>query len=410
MRAHTKPLMVSGMGSADEVCRALEKLPLRAGGAGKTYDERWLQDTIQRHPHLLPVDEIEPALTPLVPVCTELPLPSGFADNLLITPDGGLVVVEAKLWRNPEARREVVGQVLDYAKDLQRLDYLGLQAAVRTALKAPASATLFGLVHPDGDPARETAFVDAVSRNLRLGRFLLLIAGDGIQESAEALADFLQRHVGLHFTLALVELSLWRTPAGEVLITPKVLARTVQIERAVVRLEEGVSAAAAPTRIEPVAASASSPRTLTETAFDEQLAQVDAALPGRLRAFMTILEPLGVYADLRASLLLKVTLPDGRSATLASIDAQGRVFTDGVPAAAMALGRRDLADAYKAAIAHAVPGGAVEDTGKVMGLRLVVHGRTPMLTQLLNHAQDWANAVADYLQALTVAAAHDASV
>ena len=403
MRAHTKPLMVSAMGSADEVCRPLEKLPLRVGGAGKAYDERWLQDTIQRHPHLLPVDEIEPALTPLVPVCTELPLPSGFADNLLITPDGGLVIVEAKLWRNPEARREVVGQVLDYAKDLERLDYSGLQAAVRTALKAPC-ATLFGLVHSDGDPAREANFVDAVSRNLRLGRFLLLIAGDGIQESAEALADFLQRHVGLHFTLALVELSLWRTPAGEVLVTPKVLARTVQIERAVVRLEAGVSAAAPSTRIEPVSATASAPRTLTETAFDEELAKVDPSLPGRLRAFIARLEPLGVYADLRASLLLKAGLPDGRSATLASIDPQGRVFTDGVPAAAMAMGRLDLADAYKAAIAAAVPGGAVEQTGKVMGVRLVVEGRTPTLGRLLDHEDAWAEAVTTYLQALAAAA------
>ena len=30
-------------------------------------------------------------------------------DNLFITPEGHLVVVEVKLWRNPEARNAVIG-------------------------------------------------------------------------------------------------------------------------------------------------------------------------------------------------------------------------------------------------------------------------------------------------------------
>jgi len=32
--------------------------------------------------------------------------------------DSGFTIGECKLWRNPEARRKAVGQVLDYAKDL----------------------------------------------------------------------------------------------------------------------------------------------------------------------------------------------------------------------------------------------------------------------------------------------------
>ncbi len=33
------------------------------------------------------------------------------------------MLVEAKLWRNPEARRKVIGQILDYAKELSRWNY-----------------------------------------------------------------------------------------------------------------------------------------------------------------------------------------------------------------------------------------------------------------------------------------------
>jgi hypothetical protein len=61
----------------------------------------------------------------------ELPLASGFVDNLYATPDGDLIVGETKLFRNPEARREVVGQVIDYAKDLSALSYEQLEDAIK---------------------------------------------------------------------------------------------------------------------------------------------------------------------------------------------------------------------------------------------------------------------------------------
>ena len=77
--------------------------------------------------------EIEPGIGPLVPVCMELPLRVGSVDNLFITPEGNLVMVEVKLWANPEARRKVVAQALEYATALFRLDYIELEAAVMKA-------------------------------------------------------------------------------------------------------------------------------------------------------------------------------------------------------------------------------------------------------------------------------------
>jgi hypothetical protein len=63
----------------------------------------------------------------------ELPLPSGYLDNLLVKPLG-----ESKLWRNVEARREVVAQIIDYAKDLQTLTYDALESAIRKARSEPS--------------------------------------------------------------------------------------------------------------------------------------------------------------------------------------------------------------------------------------------------------------------------------
>jgi hypothetical protein len=83
------------------------------------FDEAWLQRLVMAHPSVLPVDQIEPAFSPLIPVCIELPVSSGSVDNLLVTPAGDLALIECKLWRNPEARRKVLAQIIDYAKIFQ---------------------------------------------------------------------------------------------------------------------------------------------------------------------------------------------------------------------------------------------------------------------------------------------------
>ena len=55
-------------------------------GNDEGYKERWLQKLVSRYPSLLPIEQIEPALMPAISICMELPLASGFADNLYATP------------------------------------------------------------------------------------------------------------------------------------------------------------------------------------------------------------------------------------------------------------------------------------------------------------------------------------
>src|SRR5688572_3565174 len=59
--------------------------------------------------------------------------------------------------------------------------------------------------------------------------------------NTEALSDLLQSHAGAHFTFALVELATWRTPGGDILAVPSTLAKTVMIERGIVRVDDGVA-------------------------------------------------------------------------------------------------------------------------------------------------------------------------
>src|ERR1700687_4412042 len=94
------PLLLNSLGGATAAAQSLARVPLQ-GGSG--YDEAWLQRLIMQYPALLPLEEIEPALIPAIPICMELRVPSGYIDNLYVTPRGDLIVVETKLWRNPEA-------------------------------------------------------------------------------------------------------------------------------------------------------------------------------------------------------------------------------------------------------------------------------------------------------------------
>ena len=174
-----------------------------------------------------------------VPICTELNTPAGPIDNFMVTAAGLPILVECKLWRNPEMRRQVVSQILDYAKELSRWSSSDLQREASRRLDRPGNA-LLELVREAGFEVEEAEFNDALTANLRRGRFLLLIVGDGIREGVEAIVEYLQVHVGLHFTLGLVELPIFVMPNGDRLVAPRVLARTETLIRTVVAVPEGM--------------------------------------------------------------------------------------------------------------------------------------------------------------------------
>ena len=217
----------------DAAPEVLRRVPLGSSALSGGVDEATLQDLLFRFPQTLPIAAIDPAYAGAVPVCKELALPAGYAVALYINNLGRLTLVEFKLWRNPQARREVIGQILDYGKDLASWDYEDLQRQVSLALGKSGNA-LYELVRQQSPDLIEAEFVDNVTRHLRRGEFLLLIVGDGIQEGAANIVDFVQRYSGLHFNLAMVEAALYRDAANCLIVQPRILARTEIVQRFVV--------------------------------------------------------------------------------------------------------------------------------------------------------------------------------
>lgn len=238
-RQHCVPLLLRDGGGGAISLLALSQ----AGGAGGV-SEADIQALVQEHPASLPISEIDPIFADAVPICRELNTPAGAIDNLMITPSGLPVLVECKLWRNPEGRREVVGQILDYAKELSRWSSSDLQREVSIRLKRRDGNPMLDMIrtrYPDTD---ETEFNDALTLNLRRGRFLLLIVGDGIRAGVEAIAEYLQAHAGLHFSLGLIEMPIYQMPDGGRIVVPRVLAKTLVVTRTVVALPDGYELAA----------------------------------------------------------------------------------------------------------------------------------------------------------------------
>lgn len=204
--------------------------------------EKDLQDIIFGHPECIPISDLDESYNPLIPVCKELSTNAGPLDIFMITPNGDLVVIETKLWANPESRRKVVAQILDYAKEMSKWSYSDLQREVNRNLKTKGNHLYDIVLNTSHDTTlNETDFVDAVSRNLRNGKFMLIIAGDGIREGAKNLTEFINQAGNLNFSLSMIELPIFETPNGETLILPRTVVKTIEIQKINIEIPEGFS-------------------------------------------------------------------------------------------------------------------------------------------------------------------------
>jgi hypothetical protein len=210
----------------DRETEYLERVPMGGG-----FTESWLQRRLFENPQSLPLGEIDPAYQSVCPLCIEMNTRCGPIDIVYVTPQGRLVIVETKLWRNPDARRKVVGQVLDYAKELVHWSFADLQREVsrRTGFKGNAPYELIKRRYQDIDEAQ---FVDGVTQSLKQGDFMLIIAGDGIRRDAHAIVQFLQDAGHLRFVFAMIETAVYKHKTKDLfVIQPRTLIKTQVIER-----------------------------------------------------------------------------------------------------------------------------------------------------------------------------------
>ncbi|HTP36015.1 MAG TPA: hypothetical protein VMJ75_27760, partial [Candidatus Acidoferrales bacterium] len=319
-----------------------------------------------------------------------------------ITRKGNLVLVEAKLWRNPEARRVVIAQALDYASAVFRMSYSELDAAVKNARIAAGlpAASLFEIASDGENGLDEVEFVDAVIRNLGRGKAVIAVVGDGIREDLISLSTLLQGHAGQRFTFALVELAVYHTSSrpGR-FIVPSVLAQTVLLERGVIRIAATVPQDHGIIIESPQDVSTQHRGTrgmsFGEDEFYDVLGQNAPGMADLLKAFVDKAAALDVYAEVLGGLNLKHASPSGNPLNMGSIAKGG--FVDFEPSTWW--GNKGAARAYNQTVARLVGGSLIERNDGQHFVVRVGNNKMPKLSALLpRHEQAWLDAIQRYIR------------
>ncbi len=186
--------------------------------------ERELEDLVVSTPGLL-VAADEP---PLALVSRQVTLPeSGTLDILLVNGEGLPVVAEAKLGRNAQSRREIIGQVVDYVSALtsftvDELNHL-VEGRIEVALRS----------FPEGadDDQRLEALWAEVGKNLRAGLARYVILVDEVPRELERIVRFLCLRSNLD--LSLVCIRKYTDTLGETVVVPQHVVRSAMVQQEV---------------------------------------------------------------------------------------------------------------------------------------------------------------------------------
>ena len=215
-------------------CTPLVRSPMHSGA--DRYKEVHVQKLIAQCPSLLPVRDFLPATSSLFSLGCEVPVDvggtTGYIDNLLVTNEGWLVLVEAKLQRNSESTREVIAQVLQYGMALSALGLRELEASLRLLAQKTIRDYVSALPEADGELIED--FEDKLEQHLRRGELLYLIVSDGIHHSVERITHWLDKGGSTAFKFGLVEFRFFDTDNETMLVVPRTLLKTREVSRHVV--------------------------------------------------------------------------------------------------------------------------------------------------------------------------------
>lgn len=187
-------------------------------------DEAALQRLLEEHPELIALDDVDPTASPLIPIGREIPLSGQSLDLLFIDLSGKLTAIEAKLRRNSQVRREVVGQVLEYGAYLSNWSVEDAERQATRYLsdsRTPArfrSQSLYealsqvGAPGPTEEATDEDEMRSKIVDSLARGDMRLIIAVDRIVDPLRRLVTFLNS--ATRFGMFLLEVQEYRSPDG----------------------------------------------------------------------------------------------------------------------------------------------------------------------------------------------------
>lgn len=202
-------------------------------------NEAWLQDIIHNYPQIYPVENDLNTDLKIVSLGREIYCGAGYIDVLLLTSDAEILLIETKLWGNPEKSRTVLAQIMDYAKELSNWGYDDLNSAIllsQSNRKLSKIKSLKEIIKDEFPRQNLTDFEERLIQNLNQGNIKLSIIGDKISPNLLLLSDTIQKYPGLNFSLSLIEIKLFKYEQHLILI-PDIVGKTVEVTRSVVKIQ-----------------------------------------------------------------------------------------------------------------------------------------------------------------------------
>lgn len=182
----------------------------------KARAEAELQRLLVESPSLIPINEIREDPTQLVLAVPEFGLPgSGSTDILAFGPGGEIAIVECKLAANPESKRKVIGQILEYAAYLWEMTYEEVDARVRNKLGNSLANLVEEAVAGEWN---EEYFRDGVKNSLSNGIFMLIILVDEINEELRRIIRYINESSETVFSFHALEIKRFHSQGIEVLV------------------------------------------------------------------------------------------------------------------------------------------------------------------------------------------------
>lgn len=201
------------------------------------YDtESLLQGYLAQHPDLLAGDQIDStAPRRWLLVAREAPLASEedgagrwSVDHLFLDQDAVPTIVEVKRSSDTRIRREVVGQMLDYAANgVAYWSVDRLRARFEESREDPEQDVMELLDYPDADPDE---FWQKVKTNLQAGRVRLVFVADKIPNELRRIVEFLNEQMNPAEVLA-VEVKQYVSQDSSLrTLVPRVIGQTAKAQ------------------------------------------------------------------------------------------------------------------------------------------------------------------------------------
>lgn len=181
----------------------------------KFTEEGKLQDYLEEYPSLIPLAEIVEGASELLCIGREVGAGQGAMDLLFIDKDSLLTVVETKLAKNPEARRTVIGQIIEYASYISQWTADDVYRIANEYLKSDLDEIIQEM--SDGEFSDED-FRSNIEHNLRSGKIRLIIAVDELIEPLRATVTFLNSYS--NFDILLLQVSNFEESKSRKVLIP----------------------------------------------------------------------------------------------------------------------------------------------------------------------------------------------